>query len=282
MPDINIKRLLQALASAVLCIVLLSSCSCGIPDEGLDEKQQEGTAQSSTPPASPAIEETPDSDIEIIIESPDTSLPGINDSPGAGEQADEGPKEIAETEGLVNVLDIDPSFVIELRYATDNNFAGKKLYPAAVCLLRRETAEKLSKANRELQESGFTIKIWDAYRPFHFQQILWDAADNKMYLANPKNGSRHNRGAAVDITLVDSKGNEVEMPTDFDEFSERASRWYPGMSENARKNLDLLTKVMEKHGFIYINMEWWHYEDSNWRDYPLLDIPLELPKKKVD
>jgi D-alanyl-D-alanine dipeptidase len=275
-PGYNKKRILTA--AVVLCFVLLAGCSCSKPD-GEQNDNRDGIAP-SPPGTSSEIENTPGSDIEIIIEDPDTDQQDNNESPQDQEQ--NKPEEIADREGLVNVLDIDPSFVVELRYATDNNFAGKKLYPAAVCLLRRETAEKLKNANQDLQTYGYTIKIWDAYRPYHFQQILWDAAENKMYLANPKNGSRHNRGAAVDITLVDSYGNEAEMPTDFDEFSERASRWYPGMTENARNNLDLLTKVMEKHGFIYINMEWWHYEDSNWRDYPILDIPLEVPKDTGD
>ena len=178
--------------------------------------------------------------------------------------------------GLVRVEAIDPHIVLDLRYASADNFSGKPVYPVNVALLQRETARKLAAANAELMERGYRLKLWDAYRPFHLHQLLWELAGDKRYFfADPRYGSVHNRGAAVDVTLVDARGREVEMPTDFDDFSGGAHRHAP-MSPAARANLDLLTEVMSRNGFQYIDFEWWHFEDISWWQYPLLDLPLEL------
>lgn len=184
-------------------------------------------------------------------------------------------KEIMGLYGLVRVQDIDKDIVIDLRYATENNFTGKKIYPVSVCLLTRETAEKLKNANREFKKNGYRIKVWDAYRPLYVQQLLWDAVEDHRYVADPKKGSKHNRGTAVDVTLVDKEGKELVMPTGFDDFSNRASRNYSGMSDEARKNMKYLTDVMKRNGFITINSEWWHFDDSNWSNYPLLNVHLD-------
>lgn len=177
---------------------------------------------------------------------------------------------------LVKVEDIDPVIVLDLRYATSNNFAGQAVYPVNVALLRRGTALKLAAANVQLMEQGYRIKLWDAYRPYHLHKILWDLAGDKRYFfADPKYGSVHNRGAAVDVTLVDLQGKEVEMPTDFDDFSGMGHRYAP-MSAAARANLDLLTEAMTANGFYYIDFEWWHFEDAAWWQYPILDLPLQL------
>lgn len=185
------------------------------------------------------------------------------------------PRELKVKNGLVLVSDIDPSIVIDLRYAGKNNFTGKKIYPASVCLLRKETAEKLAKVNSELKTKGYRIKIWDGYRPYYVQQILYDAASDKSFLANPKRGSIHNRGGAVDLTIVDNRGREVVMPSAFDEFTIRASRNNPDMSNEARKNLDFLTSTMTKYGFRTIRSEWWHFEDTKASQYPILNMKLE-------
>ena len=138
---------------------------------------------------------------------------------------------VLEIQGLVRVYDIDPTIVIDLRYATENNFTGKQVYPVSVCLLRKETARKLAAANAEFNKDGYRIKIWDAYRPPSVQKIFWELVPDERYVANPaQGGSRHNRGGAVDITLVDKGGREIEMPSDFDDFSEKASVKNPFMS----------------------------------------------------
>src|SRR6185503_14610279 len=125
-----------------------------------------------------------------------------------------------EVKGFVKVTDLDPSIAIELRYATTNNFTGKKIYPVDVCLLRKETALKLAAANAEFKKDGYRIKIWDAYRPPYVQQIFWGILPDERYVANPfRGGSKHNRGGAVDVTLIDSEGKELEMLTGFGDFS---------------------------------------------------------------
>ncbi len=178
--------------------------------------------------------------------------------------------------GFVPVEEADSTIVIDLRYATPDNFTGKQVYPRAVAVLRPETAAKLSQANTEFRQLGYALKVWDAYRPAWAERELWHATSAKAYVADPRYPSRHNRGTSVDVTLVDGNGNEVEMPTPFDEFSERAGRSYQGMSARARENMDLLTAVMVRHGFSTISNEWWHFDDADWRDYPPVDISFEL------
>lgn len=168
------------------------------------------------------------------------------------------------------------SIVIDLKYATDNNFTHKKIYPVAVCLIRKETGAKLIKANEELKKLGYTLKVWDAYRPPYVQKILWNVTPDKKFVANPYNGgSKHNRGSAVDVTLVDIRGKEVDMPTKFDDFSSRAFRSNKNVSKEVKEHLELLTNTMKKCGFTTISSEWWHYDDSEYKKYPIIDIKLD-------
>ncbi len=181
-----------------------------------------------------------------------------------------------EINGLVVVSNYDNSFVIDLRYATENNFTGKPVYKTNVCALQKNTLSKLIAANDEFKALGYKIKIWDGYRPADVQKYFWSIVKDRRYIASPYvNGSRHNRGTAVDITLVDSKGNELEMPTGFDQFNTSAHRDNANISEAAKNNLILLTEVMKKHGFTTIETEWWHYDDEDSNKYPILNIPLE-------
>jgi len=182
---------------------------------------------------------------------------------------------VFEIQGLVKLEDLDSSFVIDLKYATQDNFTGKVIYSSPLCLIHKETAKKLIAANNEFKELGYRLKIFDAYRPFSAQQLLWDATDNKSFVADPKKGSVHNRGAAVDVTLVDKDGNEIEMPSGYDEFSKRAALDYKGCPEHQIENRELLGRIMVKHGFRRINNEWWHFEDTNAKNYPILDISFE-------
>jgi D-alanyl-D-alanine dipeptidase len=185
-------------------------------------------------------------------------------------------KAVKEISGLVKVQDLDSSIVADLRYATENNFTGKKIYPVNVCVLRKETVEKLVKANEELKKNGLSIKIWDAYRPPYVQQIFWDMVQDSRFVADPKNGgSNHNKGTAVDITLIDSNGKEIAMPTKFDDFSVKAHRDNPNLSKDIRKNVDLLTNIMKKHGFAPLKTEWWHFNDSDSSKYKIVDVKLE-------
>ncbi|MCX7951392.1 MAG: M15 family metallopeptidase [Clostridiales bacterium] len=187
------------------------------------------------------------------------------------------PTSIKKINGFVNVLDIDNTLVIDLKYATKDNFTGIVLYNFNTCILREETALKIKKANDDLKKMGYRLKIYDGYRPVSVQKIMWEKASDKRYIANPyKKGSNHSRGCAVDVTIVDKNGKELEMPSKFDEFSIRASRKNTNMTSTERKNLDLLTKVMTKHGFTYINSEWWHFDDVNKDKYIIEKVD---PKK---
>lgn len=214
-------------------------------------------------------QETPAQSVEIFkIETPKA------ESKEEVEQKEE--KAVREIEGLVKVQDLDSSIVIDLKYTDKDNFTGKKIYPVNVCVLRKETAEKLVKANEEFKKNGYRIKIWDAYRPPYVQQIFWDLVKDSRFVANPKNGgSRHNIGTAVDITLIDNSGKELVMPTKFDDFTVKAYRDNSNMSKEVRKNVDLLTEVMKKSGFIPLKTEWWHFDDSDSGKYKVIDVKLE-------
>jgi D-alanyl-D-alanine dipeptidase len=176
---------------------------------------------------------------------------------------------------LVLVSDYSSSFVFDMKYATCDNFVTKTLYPSPTCVLTKGTLDKLIKANSILRKQGYTIKIWDAYRPLSVQKIMWDATPDKNYVANPYgSGSKHNRGAAVDVTLVDKNGKELKMPTGFDNFTAKASPNYKGMTAEQRKNLNILSKAMTSSGFKTISTEWWHFEDTDYNGYKIQDIPL--------
>lgn len=176
---------------------------------------------------------------------------------------------------LVELKDLDDSFMIDLRYATEDNFTGKKIYSQAKCLLVRGTAEKLIAANREFAEMGYRLKIWDAYRPPSAQRALWEAVPDPAYVANPEKGSIHTKGAAVDVTLVDAEGNELPMPTGFDDFSEKAAIDYDGCAEEQARNRELLAEVMVRNDFARIESEWWHFVDNQASRYPMLDVEFE-------
>jgi D-alanyl-D-alanine dipeptidase len=178
-------------------------------------------------------------------------------------------------EDLVDVQKAVPGIVLDIRYATTNNFTGQKLYPFAGCYLRRAAAEKLAVAQAELKPLGYGLKIYDGYRPLSVQRKMWEVFPQPGYVADPKKGSRHNRGAAVDVTLIRlSDGTELPMPTPYDDFTERAHRSYMDLPAEVIQNRELLERVLTKHGFVGLPTEWWHFDDREWRNYPLLDITV--------
>ena len=164
--------------------------------------------------------------------------------------------------------------MLDIRYATENNFTKKILYPTAKAKLRREAAESLASVQKELRMKNLRLKIYDGYRPLAIQWKLWEIVPNEDFVANPKKGSKHNRGAAVDLTIIDSLGNELEMPTGYDDFTEKASQEYMNLSENALKNRALLKDVMTRHGFQPIKSEWWHYDFRGWEQFDIMDEPF--------
>lgn len=186
-------------------------------------------------------------------------------------------QENSQSHHLVNVARISPTIIFDVKYATTNNVMGKVLYPTAGCYLLKNTAEKLGAVQKELSYHGLTLKVLDGYRPLAVQRIMWQQFPDERYVANPAKGSHHNRGAAVDVTLVDSTtGKELLMPSSYDDFSERAHRDYPMTNPEALDNSKLLESIMRKHGFVGLLTEWWHYDDVNASTYPLLDVPFEL------
>jgi D-alanyl-D-alanine dipeptidase len=183
---------------------------------------------------------------------------------------------VFQVDHLARIKDLDPTIVIDLRYATENNFTGKKVYPTAKGILRYETAKKLAKANADFRKDGYTIKVWDGYRPIYVQKIFWNILPDDRYVANPyKGGSRHNRGGAVDVTLIDRDGKELEMPSGFDDFSSKAWPNNFAMTTEAKKNVGYLRRVMLSHGFTPLEHEWWHFDDKDWRNFPLVDVDLD-------
>ena len=157
-----------------------------------------------------------------------------------------------------------PDIYVELMYATDNNFTGVRIYDFTDAYLRYGTVKKLANVQKELKEQGYSLKIWDAYRPFEAQQKLWEVYPDPNYVANPANGmKKHNLGGTVDITMVAADGTVISMPTAFDDFSLKADRDYSDIEdEEAVKNVMILQNAMENNGFTGYQGEWWDYSDT--------------------
>ncbi|MEP6755872.1 MAG: M15 family metallopeptidase [Chthonomonadales bacterium] len=176
---------------------------------------------------------------------------------------------------MVDVVKLCPQIKIDLRYGTKHNGVGAAVYPVGSrCLLRRGTADRLIKVQKQLGKKGLGLLVWDAYRPLSAQKALWAVKPDPRFVAPPARGSRHNRGAAVDLTLVDKDGHELPMPSGFDEFSIRARPTYKGGSKSSRANRDILRAAMMAQGFFPDKNEWWHFNDPDWPNYGLVDVSL--------
>lgn len=160
---------------------------------------------------------------------------------------------------FVNLKDYSSDFVYDLRYATENNFLKAKVYDCAECFLRYKTVKKLIEANEKFKLLGYTIKLYDCYRPLDVQKKMWEIVSNPIYVADPKKGSIHNRGGAVDLTLVDKNGVELDMGTAFDHFGKEAAHTYQDFSNEVLQNRKLLREIMESCSFKVFQSEWWHY-----------------------
>jgi D-alanyl-D-alanine dipeptidase len=176
---------------------------------------------------------------------------------------------------LVELLRVDPSLRLDVRYATKNNFLGRPVYREARAFLQRPAAEALARVNHALRQKGYGLLIFDGYRPWSMTKAFWDATteDKKQFVADPQKGSRHNRGCAVDLTLFDLRmGREVRMPSEYDEMTERSHINYQCATPEARAMRDLLRAAMEAEGFNVYEPEWWHYDYKDWKQYPILNI----------
>jgi len=177
---------------------------------------------------------------------------------------------------LVDLEEFIPSVVLDVKYATTDNFTEKQLYPYPKAFLRYPAAIALRKVQDELNESGLGLKVWDAYRPYTTTVLMWDYVRDPRYVADPRNGSRHNRGCAVDVTLIDLEtAEELPMPTHYDNFTERAHLDYDDLSGEVLNNRALLVDVMRRHGFEPLPSEWWHFDYKDWSEFELMDLSFE-------
>jgi D-alanyl-D-alanine dipeptidase len=190
------------------------------------------------------------------------------------------PKEAGEFRAadLVELVKVDSTIKLDVRYATTNNFLGLPLYTQARAFLERPAAEALVLVSREVAASGYGLIVHDGYRPWYVTKVFWDATpnDKKIFVANPAEGSKHNRGCAVDLSLYDLKtGKEVQMPSGYDEMSDRAYANYPGGTDAQRARRALLRRAMERQHFTVNPTEWWHFDYKDWRLYPIVNVKFE-------
>lgn len=233
------KRLLSGIIALLLCV-----CACGCDTAMQVEAAPAEQAQNATAPSvwneEPCREET---------------LP---------------PREPLDTD-FVNVRDYIPDIVVELKYATSDNFTGQVIYEFKEAYLRYGTVKKLMAVQQELREQKLSLKIWDGFRPTAAQFQLWEICPDPVYVANPNKGfSAHSRGNTVDVTLVEENGTEIAMPTGFDDFSSLADRDYSDCSFDVQLNVLLLEQTMERHGFAGYKGEWWHFTDTD--AYPVEEV----------
>ncbi|MCI0422414.1 MAG: M15 family metallopeptidase [Acidobacteria bacterium] len=179
---------------------------------------------------------------------------------------------------LVELITLDATLRLDIRYATSNNLVGRPVYDEARAFLQRPAAEALVRANQALKKQGYGLLIFDGYRPWSVTKIFWEVTppEKRQFVANPALGSKHNHGCAVDVSLYNLKtGREVSMPSAYDEMTERAHPTYGGGTRDQRAARDLLRKAMEEQGFAVYPIEWWHFDYKDWRQYPILNIPFD-------
>lgn len=182
---------------------------------------------------------------------------------------------------LVELAGLDAGLRFDVRYAAASNFLGRPVYPEARVFLQKPAAAAVVRAHKRLRQHGYGLLIFDGYRPWAVTKLFWESvsADKRPFLADPKEGSRHNRGCAVDLSLYDLKtGLEVLMPSAYDEMTERAYPDYAGGTVESRRLRDLLRQVMEAEGFSVYPTEWWHFDYRDWREYAILDLPFSAIK----
>ncbi len=181
-----------------------------------------------------------------------------------------------DTSKWTDIKVVAPKIKVNIKYATKDNFVGEKMYDCGRCLLRPKVAKAIAKANQILLQKGYRLKMWDCYRPRPYQQRLWNKMPNASYVTPPKKGSMHNRGIAVDLTIVDKNGKELDMGTPYDFFGKAAHTDHFDLPENVLKNRTLLRETMESVNFKGIRTEWWHfYYRANLSLYPLDDYVWE-------
>jgi len=186
-------------------------------------------------------------------------------------------KQVSDTPGLklVEIKKYVPGIVLDIRYATTNNFMHRRMYTEVKAFARLPVAEALKAVEEDLKTKGLGLKIYDAYRPYTVTVKFYEMAHDTNFVADPHKGSRHNRGCALDLTVINLKtGKELDMPTGYDSFSVKAAANYTNLPKAEIANRELLKNAMEAHGFKIYRTEWWHYDFNGWQNFPLLDIPF--------
>jgi D-alanyl-D-alanine dipeptidase len=179
--------------------------------------------------------------------------------------------------GLVEISKVIPGVRLDIRYATTHNFMHRQMYTQARAFARVPVVLALKNVQADLARRGLGLKIYDAYRPYTVTLNFYKQAIDRRFVANPKRGSKHNRGCAVDVGLINLKTNvEMPMPTNFDEFSASAAANYIHLPKNVLNNRDVLIATMQKHGFSVLKNEWWHFDYRGWRRFDVLDVPFEM------
>ena len=252
---------------AKLIVISLTVCfvSTLLALFGVPEKSQAFPLATATPPIT-------------ILAQADSDTESVPSQPLATPSQNFASSPLPDDARLIDIRKLNPKIVLDIRYATENNFLKRKVYPVARCVLRGAAARRLSQVQQDLEKKGVGLKVYDCYRPLSVQKLMWQIKPDSNFVANPVKGSRHNRGAAVDLTLVDRNGKELEMPTGFDDFTVKAHRNYKGASAQAKKNSKLLEDTMKKYGFIPLPTEWWHFDAPGWDKYVILDVKFgEIP-----
>ena len=222
----------------------------------------------------------------VTKENPDVSRPTPKTQFDATAVAPIRPKavdanKVANSHALVDIGTLDTDIILDMRYAGNNNFVGRAVYRKARCLLRTPVAQALARVQSRLAKQSVRLLIWDCYRPFSVQEEFWRLMPDTRYVAKPMRrkgepwrGSKHNRGAAIDVSLAGEQGEALLMPTDHDDFSKKASRDAVGISKEAARNAKTLESAMQAEGFEGLASEWWHYDYQGWQDYDLSDQEL--------
>ena len=241
----------KILAVFLMCTVLLTACTIHpIPSAPSDASSEASSTATTVDLQTESVPETTETTVQIQTDPPETTLPEPQD------------------EDFVSVVLYIPDLIVDLKYATDQNFTGQIIYDFDQLWLRYGTVKKLMGVQEDLKQQGLYLKVWDGFRPPAAQWKLWDVCPDPMYVSNPNNGfSSHSRGNTVDITLVYADGTEVTMPTGFDDFSKLADRDYSDCEAEAAANALMLEQLMKEHGFKPYSGEWWHFSDT--QSYPV-------------
>lgn len=259
----QMKRFLKFILILTLVLLCTGCTSQNASNQNSEDKYQvsESTEKSETMGGESEIQDT-----EEISSSEISSQGDVN-----GTQQDENiQKVIPADDDMVLILDYIPDMVIDLKYATTDNFTGQVIYDNDDAYLRYGTVKKLMQVQNELKAKGYKLVLWDGYRPVEAQFKLWNICPNPNYVSNPNNGfSKHSRGNTVDITIVTLDEQTVEMPTGFDDFTKEADREYSDVSATAAANSQMLEDIMTKAGFKGYRGEWWHYSDTT--EYPVIE-----------